>query len=210
MVEYKRIIDISLPLEKGIICYPGDTPFCSEAMCTIARSGCNMSQLTVGTHTGTHIDAPLHFLERGKGVDELPLERFMGMAQVVEVVGESIGPEFLQGLRLSQIRTLLFKTRNSLLLEEKGFRRDYVHLTADGAACLVEMGIDLVGIDYLSIERFGTPDFAVHKTLLEAGISILEGLDLRGVAPGTYFLIALPLRITGGDGSPLRAVLLEV
>ena len=134
----------------------------------------------------------------------------MGMAQIVEVVGESIGPEFLQGLRLSQIRTLLFKTRNSLLLEEKGFRRNYVHLTADGAACLVEMGIDLVGIDYLSIERFGTPDFAVHKTLLEAGISILEGLDLRGVAPGTYFLIALPLRITGGDGSPLRAVLLEV
>jgi len=210
MIEYKRIIDITLPLQEGIICYPGDAPFGSEAICTIARSGCNMRKLTLGTHTGTHIDAPLHFLEGGNGVDELPLDRFMGMVQVVKVEGDRIEREFLQELELAQVRKILFKTRNSLLLEEGEFHKDYVYLTLEGAEYITKMGMDLVGIDYLSIERFGAPEFAVHKTLLENGVSILEGINLRGVNPGTYFLIALPLRIKGADGSPLRAVLLEV
>jgi len=210
MVNHKRIIDISLPLKEEIVCYPGDVSFSSEFICTIKRSGCTMRKLTIGTHTGTHIDAPSHFLEGREGVDELPLEACMGMVQVVETKKDVIDREFLEALELAKVCKILFKTNNSLLLNKMEFHKDYVYLTLDGAKFLAKVGMDVVGIDYLSIERFGTPDFSVHKFLLGKGIYILEGIDLRKVVPGIYFLIVLPLRIKGGDGSPVRAILLEV
>jgi len=188
--------------------YPGDVPYKAEPICTIDRSGCNMHKLLMGTHTGSHIDAPCHFLEGGRSIEQIPLYRFMEEAQVLEIRGKEIGPEDLRGLE-DGIGAVLFKTRNSGLMSLGAFLRDYVCLSPEGAEVLIERGIRLVGIDYVSIERFGTPDFRLHRRLLEADVLILEGLDLKDVPPGRYLLLALPLRIRGMDGSPVRAVLLE-
>lgn len=167
-----------------------------------------MHKITLGTHTGSHIDAPLHFLEGGRAIDQYPLYRFMEPAQVVEVSGKEIGPEHIEGLD-PEARAVLFKTLNSSLMGIGAFCRDYTALTPEGAEVLIEKGIRLVGIDYVSIERFGTPDFLVHKRLLEEDVLILEGLNLKDVPPGLYLLLALPLRLKGMDGSPVRALLLE-
>ena len=167
-----------------------------------------MHKLLMGTHTGSHIDAPCHFLEGGRSIEQIPLYRFMEEAQVLEIRGKEIGPEDLQGLE-DGIGAVLFKTRNSGLMSLGAFYRDYVYLSPEGAEVLIERGVRLVGIDYVSIERFGTPDFRLHRRLLKADVLILEGLDLKDVPPGRYLLLALPLRIRGMDGSPVRAVLLE-
>jgi arylformamidase len=168
-----------------------------------------MLHLSMGTHTGTHIDAPLHFIDGGQGIDSVPLDRFIGPAHVIECTGDRIDDSFLRHVNLSHADKVLFKTSNSAFLHNGEFQKQFVHLTEDGASYLVQHQIDLVGIDYLSIERFGTPDHAVHKILLGNDICILEGINLEEVAAGVYYLIALPLRITAGDGSPVRAVLLE-
>ncbi len=205
----KKIYDLSPTIGGRMPYYPGDAVFQAEPICTIKRSGCNMHRLVLGTHTGSHVDAPLHFVPHGESVDRLPLDRFVGEAEVVEVKGREIGPEAMEGLP-SGTKRVLFKTRNSPLMREETFHTDYVHLTLEGARYLLKRGVELVGIDYVSIERFGTPDFTVHKELLEAEVAILEGLDLSQVPPGRYFLVALPLKLRGMDGSPLRAVLLEL
>ncbi|RLA85093.1 MAG: cyclase family protein [Deltaproteobacteria bacterium] len=204
----KRIYDLSPVIGAPMAYYPGDVPYKAEPICTIDRSGCNMHKLLMGTHTGSHIDAPCHFLEGGRSIEQIPLYRFMEEAQVLEIRGKEIGPEDLRGLE-DGIGAVLFKTRNSGLMSLGAFLRDYVCLSPEGAEVLIERGIRLVGIDYVSIERFGTPDFRLHRRLLEADVLILEGLDLKDVPPGRYLLLALPLRIRGMDGSPVRAVLLE-
>ena len=204
-----KIIDISPDIEEGMIIYPGDAPFQKSPVCTIEKSGCNMTKLSLGTHTGSHIDAPLHFLSDGASVTDIPLSTFIGKAQVIEVKENEIKKDLLREELKSDVKCVLFKTRNSLLMKEKAFSKDYTHLTHDGAHFLVETGIRLVGIDYISIERFGTPDFSVHKILFRAGICILEGINLLDVKPGYYILIALPLKLKGLDGSPVRAVLIQ-
>lgn len=204
----KRIYDLSPSIGSPMPYYPGDEPYRTEPICTLERSGCNMHKITLGTHTGSHIDAPLHFLEDGKAIDQYPLFRFMEPAEVVEVKVREIGPEHLEGLD-PEARAVLFKTPNSSLMGVGAFCRDYTHLTPEGAQALIERGVRLVGIDYVSIERFGTPDFPVHKRLLEADVLILEGLNLKDVPPGLYLLLAFPLRLKGMDGSPVRALLLE-
>jgi arylformamidase len=164
--------------------------------------------MTLGTHAGTHVDAPFHFIEGGATVDQLALEILIGKVRVVDLVGkDSVERADLEALDLREDLRVLIKTRNSGLLRQKSFQEDYVWLSADAATYLAQVGIKLVGFDYLSIEKLGSRDYAAHKALLEAGVVIVEGLDLSEVEPGEYDMVCLPLRIAGADGSPARVVL---
>ena len=202
-------IDITLPLREGMIVYEGDPDISITAALAMERGDpANVSTLRLGSHTGTHMDAPRHFIDGASGIDTLALDVLIGPALVVEVdAPRLIEPSHLASLALDRHGRVIFKTRNSALWDRASFARDYVALSLEAATRLIERGVRLLGIDYLSIEAFGAVGHPVHKALLGAGIVILEGLDLRRVTPGVYDLYCLPLRIAGGDGSPCRAVL---
>lgn len=206
-----RFHDISLPVSDRLITYPGDPPVELRAHSSIAGGDdANVTRVSFGSHTGTHVDAPRHFLSDARGVDELPLDWLIGPALVAEI-GEditAIGEEELRaaGAGDGEERVLL-RTRNRKLLEEDAFRQDFAHLTGDAAHYLIAAGVRLVGIDYLSIEAFDAGEAVVHHKLLEREVIILEGIDLREVPAGRYELICLPLRLVGLDGAPARAVL---
>jgi arylformamidase len=204
-----KIFDLTVPLSGQIPTFPGDPVFQSEPVHRLERGGpCNVSRLTLGTHTGTHVDAPYHFIEGGVTVDELPLEILTGKARVVSVPArDAVDRADLEAFDLRDDLRLLVKTRNSGQLRQPDFRPEFVHLTPEAASYLVQVGIKLVGWDYLSIEKFGSRDFPAHHTLLGAGVVIVEGLDLSQVEPGEYELICLPLKVAGGDGAPARVVL---
>jgi arylformamidase len=154
------------------------------------------------------VDAPAHFLADGATVDELPLEILMGKARVIEVsVNEGIRRDDLEALDLADDLRLLIKTRMSGQLQKRAFQEDYAYLTPEAAGYLAQIGIKLVGIDSLSIEKFGSEDYDSHRALLLAGVVIVEGLDLSEVEPGEYDMVCLPLRIAGGDGAPARVLL---
>ncbi len=201
--------DISLPLRPGIPQWPGD-PVLRIDKITDRTSGdaYTLSGLYMGLHTGTHMDAPCHFTEREAGTEVMPLDVTIGPARVIDFPGRApIGPEALcdRGIRRGQ--RLLLKTRNSdYCYRTDDFCDDYVSLSPEGARWLVQRGVRLVGIDYLSIA--GMDDAAeTHTVLLAGGVWILEGLDLRGIDPGRYDLLCLPLRLPGRDGAPARAIL---
>lgn len=208
-----RIYDISLPIADGGMVYPGNPPIRIEAQQSIsAGDGANVSAISFGSHTGTHVDAPRHFIEDGAPIDEVPLDRFIGPALLVAFPDEvtAVGEEHLRAHDLGGHTRVLLKTRNSALLTRREFATDYTYLAPDGAAYLVDRGVQLVGIDYLSIEQFRSGHHRTHRTLLERQIVIVEGLQLGGVAPGVYDFICLPLRLAGMDGAPARAVLIEI
>ena len=202
-------IDISLPLREGMIVYEGDPDIAITSALALERGDpANVSTLRLGSHTGTHMDAPRHFIDGAAGIDRLALDVLIGRALVVEVDADRlIEPAHLGPLPLDGHTRVIFKTRNSALWARGSFAREYVALSLDAARRLIERGVQLLGIDYLSIEAFGAVGHPVHKALLGAGVVILEGLDLRRVTPGVYELYCLPLRIADGDGSPCRAVL---
>ena len=170
-------------------------------------------KMCFGVHTGTHVDAPNHFIQGARRVDQLDLKKLIGRCHVfsVDETINAIGPEHLP--ELSGIERIIFKTRNSAFWNEpeRGFREDFTFISPAAAAVLVENGVKLVGIDYLSVEKFGSTDFATHRTLLAKETVIIEGLDLREVAAGEYDLVCLPLKYVGGegDGAPARTVLIE-
>ena len=203
------LIDISLPIREGMIVYEGDPGISIGSSASLERGDpANVSALNFGTHTGTHMDAPLHFIAGAPGIDTVSLDVLIGPALVVEVDADKlIEPKHLTDPRIASQQRLLLKTKNSTLWDRKSFAREYIGLSLDGARFLVDRGVKLVGIDYLSIEAYGVTGHPVHKTLLGAGVVILEGLDFRKVTPGVYELYALPLRIAGGDGAPCRAIL---
>jgi len=203
-----RIYDISVTLSAELPVYPGDCGFELTPWNRIANGDeANVSRLTLCNHAGTHLDPPRHFDDRGATVDEIPLERLVGRALVVELeVAGEIGRDALKRLPVRGVERLLFKTRNSGFWKEAGFRRDFTALALDGARYLVESGVKLVGIDYLSVEAMDG-DGSVHRTLLENDVLVVEGLNLEGIEPGEYELICLPLKIKGGDGAPVRALL---
>jgi arylformamidase len=205
-----RIVDISATLGNGFPIYPGDPEFRIEPALSLEKGdGANVSRITMGDHSGTHLDAPGHQLRGGASLDTVPLSLLMGRVLVADLRGVSeIGVQELESLSLQGEKRLLLKTDNSLLWDHPGFRPEYTALSVDGAEYLVRSGIRLVGIDYLSIERFGG-DGRVHRTLLENGVIILEGLNLSTVSGGIFELICLPLPIAGGNGAPARAVLCE-
>lgn len=208
-----RIIDISTPVVTGGLVYPGNPAIEITPQQEIAKgASANVSSIFVGSHTATHVDAAKHFFDDGETVDMLPLDKLIGRATVLEFAEDvmQIGAKELDGQPLEGARRVLLKTRNSALLEQPEFTRNYTFLAPDGAELLAERGVELVGIDYLSIEQFRSGHHRTHRTLLERRIVIVEGLQLGGVAPGVYDFICLPLRLAGMDGAPARAVLLEI
>ena len=205
------LIDISVPLHSGIPVWPGSTGYLlTQSSCLETGDASMNSMLDMDVHVGTHVDAPCHFIPGAASSEALPLEALIGPAHVALVEdAEVVTPELLSGLGLEpDVERLLLKTRNSELWEkgEREFRSDFVALTADAARWLVDRGIVLIGIDYLSVQRFGDPPLT-HEILLRSGMVVLEGLNLAGAVPGRYELICLPLRLVGSDGAPARAVL---
>ncbi len=204
-----RFLDVSVPLVPGMVAYPGNPAFELHPVKRIAEGGSsNHSRLVLGTHTGTHVDAPRHFFDGAAGVDDLALDLLIGPARVVEVgKAGGIAAADLEPAGLRDDLRVLIKTPNSALWSTAGFRQDYTHLTESGARHLVERGVKVVGIDYLSVEQFKKAGAPAHRTLLSAGAVIIEGLNLADVEPGAYELYCLPLRVAGGDGAPARVVL---
>ncbi|MCH7836488.1 MAG: cyclase family protein, partial [Chloroflexi bacterium] len=170
-----------------------------------------VSVLSLGSHTGTHVDAPSHFLDGGPGVESLPLDALVGAAYVAEFGGEShITAADLDSMTIpADCQRLLFKTSNGRFWEDSAFHTEFIALAPDAARALAERGLKLVGIDYLSIEKFRARPHEVHQTLLASGVVILEGVDLRRVAPGEYLLVCAPLNVVGAEGAPARAFLIE-
>lgn len=207
-----RIHDVSRPLRDGGVTFPGDPRIVFRAHSSIARGDpANVTALALGSHSGTHVDAPSHFLAGGGPVDRIPLERLIGPAAVLDLPAElaSVGADDLAHQDLRGQRRVLLRTRNSATPPETRFTPEYCALAPDGAEYLLDHGVELVGIDGLSIEGFGSTDFTVHHLLLERGVVIVEGLDLSSVPAGVYQLVCLPLRLEGLDGAPARAVLIE-
>ena len=204
-----RIYDVTVPLSKDVPTFPGDPRFEMDFPHRIEDGKpYNVASLKLGAHSGTHVDAPFHFLRDGRTVDQLPLDVLMGMARVAAVPSRDlIRRADVESAGLAGATRVLFKTRNSGTLRRPEFREDFVALAPEAAAWLVEAGVKLVGVDYLSVEKFGSEDFASHHVLLGAGVVIVEGLDLSEVPPGDYEMACLPLRIVGADGSPARVVL---
>lgn len=207
-----RFHDVTLPLRVGSAVYPGDPPIRIGVHSAIARGDpANVSTLALGSHSGTHVDAPSHFLSGGDTVDRLPLERLVGPAVVLDVSrgAGGIGAEELAGHDLADRGRVLLRTGNADLLRRGEFSPGYRALTLGGARYLLDRGVGLVGVDTLSVEGFGSADFPVHRLLLGEGVVIVEGLDLSTVPAGRYGLICLPLGLVGLDGAPARAVLTE-
>ena len=205
-----RLYDISMPVVSGGIVYPGNPEIRFSSHQAIARGdSANVSQVAFGSHTGTHVDAPRHFDDAGIGVDELPLDRLCGPAVLLHFPDDvmSIGARELRDHDLGGHIRVLLKTRNSVLQTKPAFTRDYTYLAPDGAEHLVSRGVQLVGIDYLSVEQFKSGHHRAHHILLDAGVVIVEGLALVEPNAGSYELICLPLRLAGLDGAPARAIL---
>jgi len=204
------IYDISLPIVSGGVVYPGNPEIRIEPQQAIAQGGSsNVSALSFGSHTGTHVDAPKHFFDDGAGVDALPLDVLMGPAVLICVEDEvrSVGVEELQLHELKGHERVLIKSRNSAFIRGGQFVKDYTYLSPEGAEYLASLGVKLVGVDYFSVEQFHSGHHRTHRTLLERGIVIVEGLDLSAPPNGPYELRVLPLRLRGLDGAPARAVL---
>jgi arylformamidase len=205
------IYDISLPIKSGGVVYPGNPEIRIEPQQAISQGGSsNVSSLAFGSHTGTHVDAPKHFFDSGAGVDALSLDVLMGPAMLIAVDDDvkAVGAEQLQLHELAGHSRVLIKTRNSSFIRDGEFVRDYTFLAPEGAEYLVSLGVKLVGVDYFSVEQFHSGHHRTHRILLERGVIIVEGLDLSGPPIGPYELRVLPLRLTGLDGAPARAVLI--
>ena len=207
-----KIYDVTVAVSAEVPIYEGDPAVRIDSVRRIADGDkANVSNLCLGAHTGTHIDAPNHFIDGTRRIEDLEIEKLIGPCRVIEVddsVMSITGSHFESA---GDIERVLFKTRNSKFWSEpeKGFRTDFTYIEPEAARILADRGVKLVGIDYLSVEKFGSSDFATHITLLEKEVVILEGLDLRNVPAGDYELISLPLKYIGatGDGAPARTIL---
>ena len=207
-----KVYDVSVPLRAGMPTYEGEPGPRLEFVKQLAKGdSATVSVLSLGSHTGTHVDAPSHFLDGAPGVEGLPPEALVGPAFVAEHAGEGHSSAAdLDSMGIPpDCERLLFKTSNGRLWDDAGFHRDFIALAPDAARALAERGTRLVGIDYLSIERFRPERHEVHETLLASGVVILEGLDLREVPAGEYLLVCAPLNVVGAEGAPARAFLID-
>jgi arylformamidase len=208
MASFTRVIDVSVPNGPGQHVYPGDPAPRLEAVHRI-RDGApaNVTLITMGSHTGTHVDAPHHFIDEGPRLGQVALDRMVGEALVADLRGRTV----IDAAALADVETrpgdiLLCRTDNSERWAAPEFQRDFVYVSEDAAEVMLDRQVRAVGLDYLSIECFGSSDFPVHHRLLGAGVFIIEGLDLRQAAPGRYVLVCLPLKFPDLDGAPARAV----
>ncbi len=208
----RKIYDISLTIEPGILVWPGDSHVAVDIVESIGRGGSsNVSLLHVGTHTATHVDAPSHFIPGAPGVDSISPEVLLGPARLFQLPdAHHIDRKLLEKLDLKGVKRLLLGTRNSALLKQRQLETDYAFVSDDAARYLVDMGIKLVGVDYLSIEQYQKEGHPTHHILLGAGVVIVEGLYLTDVPSGDYELMCLPLKIKDADGAPARVFLREV
>jgi arylformamidase len=200
------MIDVTVPIRDGMVHYDRNPEIHLTRVLSIAEGdGANVSRLDFGVHSGTHVDAPLHFLDGGAGAEAVPVEPLIGPCLVVDAtsVQKTLDEAAVRSCSVpAGTERVLFKTRNSRLWSTDEFTRDFVRLDGSGAQVLIDLGVSLVGIDYLSI---GDQD--AHVALLSSGVVPLEGLNLLDVEPGTYRLVCLPLKIVGSDGAPARALL---
>ncbi len=202
-----KIYDISATISPQIVTYNNeDKPEIKKIAQIALGQPCNITQINFNVHTATHVDAFSHFSDNQSSIEKIALEHFIGHAQVIYIEAPLITKEHLKAISIQKGDRLLFKTNNSKL-NKNVFEKNYTALSLEAANYLVEKKISLVGIDYLSIEAFDSTNYFVHKTLLKNNIVILEGLVLKDVKPGNYELIALPLKISNSDGSPVRAIL---
>jgi arylformamidase len=206
-----RLYDVTQTLVRGMVTFPGEPgPELSPLKRIADGARANVSVLSLGLHTGTHVDAPRHSLDGRPGAEALPLDALCGPARVMRIEDpHAVGVCELERGGLEDVTRVLFQTRNGELLSQPEFRREFVYVAPEAAAWLVERGVRLVGVDYISIEAFQAGQPLTHRTLLGAGVVILEGLDLREVPPGDYEMWCLPLKIAGADGSPARVVLVK-
>lgn len=206
-----KIIDITHPIKDGMIVYPNNAEVFVESFAKISEgASSNLSKITLGTHTATHVDAPLHVFDGKEKLEDLPLEAFIGKCKVVDVTHRQLG-ELVEVDDLGNVEKgdrMLVKTKNS----EKGmseFYDDFVALSGDAADFLADKDISLFGIDYLSVKQRGSNDNRAHTSLLSKKIPIIEGLNLKDVEEGEYELVCLPLKIENVEGGPVRAVLID-
>ena len=210
-----KIYDVSVLISEQTPVYEGDPAVEITSASSIAKGdAANVSRLCCGVHTGTHVDAPAHFIEGARRIYELDLEKLVGKCRVVEIDENVEAIEAKHVENLENVERVLFKTRNSDFWNDfsQGFRKDFTYIAPDAAKVLVDLNVKLVGIDYLSVEKFGSTDFATHITLLEKEVVIIEGLDLREVSAGDYELVCLPMKIADGtgDGAPARTILRQI
>jgi arylformamidase len=205
-----RLIDISVPLARGLPTWPGSTGFRVERTLAFERGDdVTVSRLDLDLHTGTHVESALHYIEGGDPIETVSLEAFVGPAVVIDLrEADAVGSDELAAAGIPEgTERLLVRTRNSGgLLPGEDFREDFVGLTVEGASWIASHGLRLIGTDYLSVQRFGD-DPETHRVLMRAGVAILEGLDLSAVEPGVYRLTCLPLRMYGTEAAPARAIL---
>ena len=204
-------IDISLTLKSNMVHWPGDPPFSIERVREMDQDDTvNLSKITMGSHSGTHVDAPVHFIKGAKGVDRILFDTLIGPARLIEIAdADAIKEEELAGRGIKKGERILLRTQNSLkkILYRDVFTEDFVYLEKDAAEFLVSRGIKTLGVDYLSVGGYKKNGPDVHRLLLGAGILIIEGLDLSETPPGLYDMICLPMKILDSDGAPARVIL---
>lgn len=211
-MKIKRIIDISRTLYPDMLVWPGDTKFKIKKNLSIKTDDIvNVSSLEMSVHTGTHIDAPLHFIDEGLDISSLDLTRFLSFAKVFELkVERCITGNDLIPLDIEEGDILLLKTANSYLPEEEVLSEKYIALDLSAAEYLIKKKVKTIGVDHLTVDSYNSKTFPVHNLLLSGNIGVIEGLRLKNVPEGVYLLSALPLKLAGADGSPTRAVLVEL
>jgi arylformamidase len=207
------IYDVSIPITNAMPVWPGDPPVSLLRKSHESNDHTHIVTVTdirMGAHTGTHFDAPFHMINGGKKLDEFSLDILVGKATVLEIRGvRSIGRKDLERFNWNGIERVLFKTENSSHWQDGKFYEDFVYLQPDGAEFLVERRVRLVGIDYLSIDKFRSDSHPSHMVLLSKNILLLEGLNLNNISPGEYMLYALPLKLQEVEGGPARVILMN-
>ena len=205
----KKWIDVSLPLKNGMVHWPGDPPFTIERVRDLERGDdATVSHVTMGAHSGTHMDAPAHFIRGGAGLDALPLDSVIGRGRVISITDKSaVTPGELERHHIRRGERIFFKTRNSgRCYKTDEFVEDFVYINAGAARLLASRGVRCVGVDYLSVGGFFLDGRETHEALLGAGVWLIEGLDLSRVEPGPVEIICLPLRLAGAEGAPARVL----
>jgi arylformamidase len=207
----KRVFDISVSLSGKTPAFPGQPLFRKKLLYRLAKGDrSNVSELSLTSHTGTHVDSPNHFIDKMETIDKIAFKRVMGPSRVFEMkTRQKIDASDIEHLDIEPGIIALFKTRNSELLSNKEFQKDYVYFTKEAAEILRDVGVAAVGLDYFIVDEFDNTSRPVHHILLGKGIVLIEGLNLSHVPAGNYYFICLPLRIKEGDGAPARAVLVE-
>jgi arylformamidase len=207
------LYDVTVPITNTMAVWPGDPPVQLMRTSHLSKDKSHSVQvtaITMGSHTGTHFDAPFHMIDGGKKLNEFSLDTLVGNATVFEIPGvRSISRSDLQQFQWNGVERVLFKTDNSNHWEDGKFYEQFVYLQPDGAEFLVQCGVQLIGIDYLSIDNFHSDAHPAHLILLRKNILLLEGLNLKNISPGEYTICALPLNLQNADGGPARVILMN-